>query len=87
MDHFSSLIKSKNEKNYLKNTLMNYKDQYQEIDYLNHQNNSNTGYNVDLLANELYLAQKDKEYSLESDDDDYEVDQEELNESEKYAVD
>lgn len=66
---------------------MNYRNQYQENDYLNHQNNSNTGYNVALLANELYLAQKDKQYSLESDEEDFDIDQEELNESEKYAVD
>lgn len=66
-----------------------YKYQSQDIDYLSHQNNSNTGYNERLLATELYWAQKLKEYSLKNEDEDDETDfdQEEINESEKYAVD
>ncbi|TDW48797.1 hypothetical protein EV144_103314 [Flavobacterium sp. 270] len=64
-----------------------YKYNNQETDYLNHQNNSNTGYNVALLANELTLALREKLYSLENDDDLDQEEIDEMNESEKYAVD
>lgn len=66
-----------------------YQYNNQETDYLNHQNNSNTGYNFALLANELTLALREKLYSLENENED-DLDQEEIdemNESEKYAVD
>ena len=66
-----------------------YKYNNQETDYLNQENNSNTGYNFALLANELTLALREKLYSLENENDD-DLDQEEIdemNESEKYAVD
>lgn len=66
-----------------------YKYKNQDTDYLNHQNNSNTGYNFALLANELTLALREKLYSLENENED-DLDQEEIdemNESEKYAVD
>ncbi len=54
-----------------------YKYNNQETDYLNHQNNSNTGYNFALLANELTLELREKLYSLENENED-DLDQEEI---------
>lgn len=53
-----------------------YTYQSQDIDYLAHQNNSNTGYNERLLATELYWAEKQKKYSLKNEEDDFDLDQE-----------
>lgn len=60
-----------------------------EADYTDDQNNSNTGYNEEVLKYELNQAEKEKEYSFENDydhnaDSDYTT---EINENEKYTTD
>lgn len=62
----------------------------EEADYIDDQNNSNTGYNEDLLKYELSQAKKEKEYSFENDYDqhsDSDYNTSEINENEKYATD
>ncbi|KFF03021.1 hypothetical protein [Flavobacterium reichenbachii] len=58
----------------------------QGIDYMS-QNNSNTGYNEFLLANELFNVQRQRAYSLQYDDDFSQEEIDEMNESERFAVD
>lgn len=61
-------------------------DEY-EADYTDDQNNSNTGYNEDLLKYELIQAEKEKEYRFEHDYDSDENRDFEINDNEKYATD